>query len=34
MPAGLEKTITPAEFADLVAYLLSLDKGGPDPVKK
>lgn len=34
MPVGLEKTITPAEFADLVAYLLSLDKGGPDPVKK
>jgi putative heme-binding domain-containing protein len=34
MPAGLEKTITPAEFADLVAYLLTLNTGGPDPVKK
>ena len=34
MPVGLEKTMTAAEFADLVAYLLTLDKGGPDPVKK
>ena len=31
MPAGLEKTMTAGEFADLVAYLMSLDKGGPDP---
>jgi putative heme-binding domain-containing protein len=30
MPPGLEKTLTTAEFADLVAYLMSLDKGGPD----
>jgi putative heme-binding domain-containing protein len=33
MPKGLEKSMTPGEFADLVVYLLSLDKGGPDPKK-
>jgi putative heme-binding domain-containing protein len=34
MPAGLDKILTPTELADLVAYLLTLKEGGPDPIKK
>jgi putative heme-binding domain-containing protein len=34
MPAGLDKILTPTELTDLIAYLLTLKEGGPDPTTK
>jgi putative heme-binding domain-containing protein len=34
MPEGLEKGLEPQDFADVIAYLRSIQAGGPAPVQR